>query len=76
MLPQSLAGESIGYRHAAALGCHRRIITDYLLVDGIAVTHILAPGKIEKGTVTPAAQPQSYRTIRYTDADQPELPLQ
>jgi uncharacterized protein (DUF488 family) len=36
--------------------CHRRIISDYLLADGIAVTHILGAGKIEPATLTPGAR--------------------
>jgi len=36
--------------------CHRRIIADYLIADGIAVAHIMGPGKIEPGTLTPGAR--------------------
>ena len=36
--------------------CHRRIIADYLLASGEAVFHILGPGKVEKGMMTPAAR--------------------
>jgi uncharacterized protein (DUF488 family) len=36
--------------------CHRRIIADYLLADGIEVAHILGPGKIEPATLTPGAR--------------------
>ena len=38
--------------------CHRRIITDYLLLNGHAVDHLMAPGKIEAARPTPGA----YRT--------------
>lgn len=32
--------------------CHRRIITDYLLLNGYAVDHLMAPGKIEAAKPT------------------------
>ena len=37
--------------------CHRRIITDYLLADGICVLHILGPGNVEPAEMTVAARP-------------------
>jgi uncharacterized protein (DUF488 family) len=36
--------------------CHRRIITDYLLADGITVAHIMGLGKIDLATLTRGAQ--------------------
>lgn len=36
--------------------CHRRIITDYLLADGIPVFHIMAEGKADPATMTEAAR--------------------
>jgi uncharacterized protein (DUF488 family) len=36
--------------------CHRRIIADYLLADGVEVAHIMGPGKIEPATLTPGAR--------------------
>jgi uncharacterized protein (DUF488 family) len=43
---------------AAWWRCHRRIITDYLLVAGFRVVHILAPGTLHDAVVlTPGAQP-------------------
>jgi uncharacterized protein (DUF488 family) len=36
--------------------CHRRIISDYLLADGVAVAHIMGPGKIDPATLTPGAR--------------------
>lgn len=33
--------------------CHRRIIADYLLAEGIAVAHILGIDRIEPATLTP-----------------------
>ena len=35
--------------------CHRRIIADYLLAEGIAVAHIMGPGRIDPATLTPGA---------------------
>ena len=35
--------------------CHRRIISDYLLADGIRVLHIMGAGKIEVATLTKGA---------------------
>ena len=48
--------------------CHRRIVTDYLLSEGEAVAHIMAPGKTEPATLTPGAEPQSDGTILYPAA--------
>jgi uncharacterized protein (DUF488 family) len=45
--------------------CHRRIVADYLLAQGVAVRHIMAPGKIEAAALTPAAQPRPDGTIIY-----------
>lgn len=36
--------------------CHRRIISDYLLADGVAVIHIMGPGKLDPATLTPGAR--------------------
>jgi len=36
--------------------CHRRIITDYLLLNGHAVDHLMAPGRTEQARPTPGAQ--------------------
>lgn len=35
--------------------CHRRIISDYLLADGIGVLHIMGVGKVEPATLTKGA---------------------
>ncbi|MGV8942991.1 DUF488 domain-containing protein [Thermomonas sp.] len=35
--------------------CHRRIITDYLLADGIRVLHIMGAGKVDVATLTKGA---------------------
>jgi uncharacterized protein (DUF488 family) len=36
--------------------CHRRIITDYLLIRGIPVLHLMGGGRIEPAKLTPAAK--------------------
>jgi uncharacterized protein (DUF488 family) len=35
--------------------CHRRIIADYLLVEGAAVFHIMDRGQLQQATLTRAA---------------------
>ncbi|MGV8923649.1 MAG: DUF488 family protein [Thermomonas sp.] len=35
--------------------CHRRIISDYLLADGIRVLHIMGAGKVDVATLTKGA---------------------
>jgi uncharacterized protein (DUF488 family) len=48
--------------------CHRRIVTDYLLADGVTVEHIMEHGKIEPASLTPGAEPQPDGTILYPAA--------
>jgi uncharacterized protein (DUF488 family) len=45
--------------------CHRRIITDYLLVAGVPVLHILAPGHIEPASLTPGAVTSEDGVVLY-----------
>ena len=45
--------------------CHRRIISDYLLLDGLAVAHIMGPGRIENATLTPGAQRLADGSLGY-----------
>jgi len=45
--------------------CHRRIISDYLLADGLTVAHIMGAGKIEPATVTPGARPSPDGILLY-----------
>ena len=48
--------------------CHRRIITDYLLVAGVEVVHILGPGEVEPARMTEGAVPQGDGGIHYPPA--------
>jgi uncharacterized protein (DUF488 family) len=45
--------------------CHRRIVSDYLLLAGFAVSHILGGGRIEPARLTPGAVPQPDGAIIY-----------
>ena len=45
--------------------CHRRIISDYLLVREIPVLHIMAPHKIEPAALTPGAHRLENGTLVY-----------
>ena len=52
--------------------CHRRIITDYLLMQGVPVRHIMAPGKTDPATPTPGAERRSDGSLIYP-GEQPNL---
>ena len=58
-VPAIMCAEAVWWR------CHRRIIADYLLVQGETVLHILGPGKIEPARLTPAAVLQTDETLVY-----------
>lgn len=45
--------------------CHRRIISDYLLVRGIDVIHILGPGEAKPAALTQGAEPQADGRVHY-----------
>jgi len=45
--------------------CHRRIISDYLLAEGVPVMHIMGPGRMEPATLTPNAHSLSNGTLVY-----------
>lgn len=49
--------------------CHRRIITDYLLLNDHAVDHLMAPGKIDPASPTPGAQKTSSGKVIYPPLD-------
>ena len=52
--------------------CHRRLITDYMLVRGWTVIHLLGVEQRQAAVLTPGALPQPDRTIWYP-APQPGL---
>jgi uncharacterized protein (DUF488 family) len=54
--------------------CHRRIIADYLLARGVAVTHIMGPGKRDPATLTPGALSSPDGTILYQERDRGGAP--
>jgi uncharacterized protein (DUF488 family) len=43
--------------------CHRRIIADYLLLQGREVFHLMGAGKIELARMTPAAKERDGRLV-------------
>ena len=45
--------------------CHRRLVADYLLTEGVPIGHIMGPGKIEPARLTPGALPRPDGTIIY-----------
>lgn len=55
--------------------CHRRIVSDYLLTAGVAVAHIMGPGKIEPATLTPGVEPLADGSILYPSASGSQLSL-
>ena len=54
-----MCSESLWWR------CHRRIISDYLLVQGIEVFHIMAPHQLSAATLTENAQAVANGTLVY-----------
>jgi uncharacterized protein (DUF488 family) len=50
--------------------CHRRIITDYLLVGGDQVRHILGASHVDDASLTPGAVVRSDGTIIYPAEDE------
>jgi uncharacterized protein (DUF488 family) len=65
---RALAGEhtcAIMCAEAVWWRCHRRLVADYLLTEGVPVAHIMGPDKIEPARLTPGAEPQPDGTILY-----------
>src|SRR5579872_5476446 len=54
--------------------CHRRIIADYLLTQGVPVMHIMGLDKIDPAKVTPGARAQTDGTLAYPAADETAKP--
>jgi uncharacterized protein (DUF488 family) len=49
--------------------CHRRIITDYLLAQGVPVMHIMGLNKIDPAKLTPGVQSLPDGTLIYPAAE-------
>jgi uncharacterized protein (DUF488 family) len=50
--------------------CHRRIITDYLLAEGILVAHVMGHNKVESATLTPGVRLLPGGTLVYAGAQE------
>ncbi|CAE6826702.1 MULTISPECIES: DUF488 family protein [Paraburkholderia] len=70
---------ALGHRHRCVImcseavwwRCHRRIITDYLLLRGETVLHIMDSHHTTAATMTPGAQPQPDGTLIYPAQTEP-----
>jgi len=47
--------------------CHRRIITDYLLLNGHGVDHLMAPGRTEVAKPSPGARSAADGKVLYPE---------
>jgi uncharacterized protein (DUF488 family) len=54
--------------------CHRRIIADYLLTQGVPVMHIMGLDKIDPAKLTPGARAQPDGTLLYLTVDEAANP--
>jgi uncharacterized protein (DUF488 family) len=69
----------LGHSHRCAImcaeavwwRCHRRIITDYLLVGGEHVMHILGAAHVDEARLTPGAVVRGDKTIVYPALNPP-----
>jgi uncharacterized protein (DUF488 family) len=62
-VPAIMCAEAVWWR------CHRRIVSDYLLVAGEEVRHILGAGHIDPARLTPGAEPAEDGRILYPAAE-------
>jgi uncharacterized protein (DUF488 family) len=53
--------------------CHRRIIADYLLAQGVPVMHIMGLNKIDPAKLTPGARVLPDGTLIYPAAEEEEV---
>jgi uncharacterized protein (DUF488 family) len=53
--------------------CHRRIIADYLLAEGIPVAHIMGPNKVDLAKLTPGARSLPDGTLIYPAAAEAQV---
>jgi len=52
--------------------CHRRIITDYLLAEGVPVAHIMGLNKIDPARLTPGVRSLPSGALVYPAAEEVE----
>jgi uncharacterized protein (DUF488 family) len=64
--PAIMCAEALWWR------CHRRILSDYLLVSGADVRHIVGDA-VKAATLTPGAEPQPDGSIHYPLRGEPLL---
>jgi uncharacterized protein (DUF488 family) len=50
--------------------CHRRIVADYLLAQGVPVMQIMRRGKVDPAKLTPGACAQPDGTLIYPGANE------
>ena len=53
--------------------CHRRIIADYLLAEGVPVSHIMGLNKIDPAKLTPGVRSLPGGTLLYPAAEEAEI---
>ena len=53
--------------------CHRRIIADYLLAEGVPVSHIMGLNKIDPAKLTPGVRLLVGRTLVYPAVEEEEV---
>ena len=53
--------------------CHRRIIADYLLAEGVPVSHIMGLNKIDPAKLTPGVRSLPGGTLVYPAAEEKEI---
>jgi len=62
--PALMCSEAVWWR------CHRRIIADYLLLNGHSVDHLMAPGHVTPATPTPGAQRTEQGKVVYPASEE------
>ena len=53
--------------------CHRRIIADYLLAEGVPVSHIMGPNKIDPAKLTLGVRLLPGGTLVYPTVEEEEV---
>lgn len=55
--------------------CHRRIVADYLILNGREVCHLLGEHRVERAAITPTATPNAGRLTYPAATVPPDLPV-